>query len=109
MPGMENGLRAGPVYQLTMQATGADQCDYATFVWRNRALPRVQFFAWLLKRQRLNCRTNLREKNMLDDTSCELCASGEEDCHHLILSCPFANQAWQALGMDATLGDVAKL
>jgi len=106
---MENGLRAGPVYWLTMQATGADQCDYATFVWRNRAPPRVQFFAWLLTRQRLNCRTNLRGKNLLDDTSCELCASGEEDCHHLILSCPFANQAWQALGMDATLGDVAKL
>ena len=109
MPGMENGLRAGPVYQLTMQATGADQCDYATFVWRNRAPPRVQFFAWLLTRQRLNCRTNLRGKNLLDDTSCKLCASGDEDYHHLILSCPFANQAWQALGMDATLGDVAKL
>ena len=64
MPGMENGLRAGPVYQLTMQAIGADQCDYATFVWRNRALPWVQFFAWILMRQRLNCRTNLREKKI---------------------------------------------
>ena len=77
--------------------------------WRNRAPPRVQFFAWLLARQRLNCRANLSAKHLLDDAKCEVCSVEDEDCQHLILSCPFASQAWHALGMDAGQGEVTKL
>ena len=69
----------------------------------------MQFFAWLLARQRLNCRANLRAKNLLEDAACEICGVEDEDCQHLILSCPFAKQAWQALGMNTAHGDVLKL
>ena len=104
-----DALRAGPIYRLSMQTLGADQCEFTEFVWRNRAPPRVQFFAWLLARQRLNCRANLSAKHLLDDAKCEVCSVEDEDCQHLILSCPFASQAWHALGMDAGRGEVTKL
>lgn len=61
--GKEGELRAGPGYRLTMQATGAGRCDYAEFVWRNRAPP-----------LRL---VNLKEKNILAEATCELCSQGD--------------------------------
>ena len=98
--GRADELRAGPVYRTTMEATGAARCDFADFVWNNRAPPRVQFFAWLLTQDRLNCRSNLKVKNILDDDICELCGQEAEDCQHLILTCPFAT--WRALDIDAS-------
>src|SRR6185312_14726790 len=74
--------------------TGSD------FVWKNRAPPRGQCFAWLMVLQRLNCRANLKHKHLLDVATCELCGHGDEDCDHLFLFCPFAAQVWSKLGMD---------
>ena len=93
-------MKSGPVYQLTMQATGSPKCPFSDFVWKNRAPPRVQFFAWLMVLQRLNCRANLKHKHLLDVATCELCGHGDEDCDHLFLFCPFAAQVWSKLGMD---------
>ena len=55
---MKTELKTGPIYRLTMLATGAPECTFAEFVWKNKAPPRVQFFGWLLVLQRLNCRAN---------------------------------------------------
>ena len=97
---MKTELKTGPIYRLTMLATGAPECTFAEFVWKNKAPPRVQFFGWLLVLQRLNCRANLKHKHILEEASCELCKSGDEDCDHLFLTCSFAAHAWSKLGMD---------
>ncbi|CAN6345376.1 unnamed protein product [Urochloa humidicola] len=92
-------LRAGPVYKLLMATTGPQPRDFSDFVWKNRAPPRVQFFAWLLVQERIQCRTNLLKKHIVQDASCELCSQAE-DPDHIIFRCSFANQAWTKLGID---------
>lgn len=75
----------------------------------SRAPPRVQFFTWLLLRQHINCRTNLKQKNIMKDAQCELCHDGDEDCDHLLFRYPFARQAWAAVGIDADHYNAADL
>ncbi|CAN6233698.1 unnamed protein product [Urochloa humidicola] len=92
-------LRAGPVYKLLMKTSGPEPRDFSDFVWKNKAPPRVQFFAWLLVQERIQCRTNLLKKNIVPDASCELC-SQPEDPDHIIFQCPFASQVWATVGID---------
>jgi hypothetical protein len=57
-------------------------------VWENKAPPRVQFFAWLLVQERIQCRSNLVKKHVVAENMCEVCAQ-EEDCSHIIFRCSF--------------------
>lgn len=59
--------------------------------------------------ERIQCRANLLKKNAVDDASCELCRQSNEDCNHIIFTCPFAVQVWAHLGVDTTGGSVASL
>jgi len=93
-------LRAGPAYQLSMVAAGAPPCDFHAFVWGNRAPPKVQFFAWLLVQERIQCRANLLKKNVVQDATCEVCRAGVEDCDHLLFRCPFSSSVWTSLHVD---------
>ncbi|OEL37942.1 hypothetical protein BAE44_0001042, partial [Dichanthelium oligosanthes] len=63
----------------------------------------------LLVQQRIQCRSNLLKKNVIAEASCELCWGLDEDCHHLIFTCPFAMHAWRALGIDGSAYRVAEL
>ncbi|CAN6371657.1 unnamed protein product [Urochloa humidicola] len=75
----------------------------------NRAPPRVQFFAWLLVQERIQCRANLMKKNIVDDAKCELCNHEAETCDHIIFTYPFARQAWGILGVDISTANVRVL
>lgn len=48
-----NNLHSCAAYKQLMGIVGSPPCDFATFVWKNRAPPRIQFFAWLLVRERI--------------------------------------------------------
>lgn len=99
----DNALRSGPLYKILMNTTGTPQEH------KNRTPPRVQFFTWLLVQERIHCRVNLLKKNIVDSAECELCQQENEDCNHLIFTCPFAAQAWTTLGVDTRGAQVAKL
>ncbi|CAN6206059.1 unnamed protein product [Urochloa humidicola] len=101
LAGKDGVLRAGPVYNLLMETTGPQRRTFADFVWKNKAPPRVQFFAWLLVQERIHCRTNLLKKNIVQDASCEIC-SHAEDPDHIIFQCPLAVQVWAALGINTS-------
>lgn len=60
-------LRAGPVYSTAMQVRPDENCTFYKFVWLNHAPPRVRFFAWLLVQHRIQCKTNLLHKNIVDN------------------------------------------
>ncbi|GJN07581.1 hypothetical protein PR202_ga25484 [Eleusine coracana subsp. coracana] len=66
------------LYNLVMTATDLGY-NFAKFVWRNRALSKVQFFGWLMVREREECTTNLLIKNIVADDTCEVCHSTPED------------------------------
>jgi len=95
----DNILRAGPVYATAMHARADADCPFYKFVWINHAPPRVRFFAWLLVQGKIQCKTNLLLKNIVDDAECELCHMDVESPDHLILHCPTATQFWTVLGI----------
>ncbi|GJN07696.1 hypothetical protein PR202_ga25548 [Eleusine coracana subsp. coracana] len=70
------------------------------FVWHNRAPPKVQFFAWLVVQDRIQCKKHLMTKNIIDNNACDLCATGIEDTHHVLFGCSFARNFWDAVGAD---------
>jgi len=91
-------LRAGPVYRAAQHAQSMGDCAFYKFVWQNHAPPRVRFFAWLLVQEKIQCKTNLLLKNIIEDATCNLCMTEMESPDHLILHCPFAKRFWLQLG-----------
>ena len=82
-----------------MHARADADCPFYKFVWINHTPPRVRFFAWLLVQGKIQCKTNLLLKNIVDDAECELCHMDVESPDHLILHCPTATQFWTVLGI----------
>lgn len=64
-------------------------CANQTFIWKNRAPPKVQFFAWLLSKERLPTKLNLFKKNVVQSATCVLCAGANETAPHFCIQCPF--------------------
>jgi hypothetical protein len=62
-----NNLHSCAAYKQLMGIVGSPPCDFATFVRKNWAPPRIQFFAWLLAQERISCRSNLVKKHIVDD------------------------------------------
>ncbi|CAN6177571.1 unnamed protein product [Urochloa humidicola] len=102
-------LRSGPVYTSLLTVTGSPPSPFAAFVWGNRAPPRVQFFTWLLVQERIQCRSVLVRKNVLDNAECALYHHPEETCDHIIFNCPFSSQVWSALATNTTSCQVSTL
>ena len=55
-------LEAGMLYRALKSAHGSPDA-WATFVWQNKAPPRVKFFVWLLSQNRIQCETALKQRD----------------------------------------------
>jgi hypothetical protein len=82
--------------KLLLAVQGVDS-HISKFIWKNKAPPRVQFFAWLLTQSRIQCRANLPKKSIVQEATCEACGATEETATHIIFQCPFAQDFWRAL------------
>ena len=65
-------LDSGGIYKL-LKARGGALDDRSAFIWKNAAPPRVQLFIWLLTQRRIQCRSNLFKKHIVDSPTCEVC------------------------------------
>jgi hypothetical protein len=74
------------------------------WLWGSSNLGKDKFFFWLLLRDRLN-RNILRRKNMeLEDYSCVLCNSGQEETSFLLFfECPFSQTYWNTIHINWNL------
>jgi hypothetical protein len=70
------------------------------FVWKSSAPPRIQFFMWLLSKGKIQCRANLFKKRIVGSPCCEVCGAAEETADHIILTCPFARDFWNEIGLQ---------
>jgi hypothetical protein len=76
-------------------------CPSYQFVWRNFVIPRVKFFGSLLTKGRINCKSNLLNKRVLQDDTCDICGQSSETPDHIISGCPFAQSFWSQVGWGA--------
>lgn len=59
---------------------------WAKFIWQSKAPPRVKFFAWLLSQGKIQCKTTLMKKNIVDNTICETCQALEGTAAHFLFN-----------------------
>lgn len=89
-----------------LQLIGSRPCSpIFKWMWKSCARSKHKFFFWLLLRDWLNTRNLLRRKNMhLDDHSCVLCSSGDEETlMHLFFYCSFSQSCCATLGISWVL------
>ena len=70
----------------------------ASFVCDSSAPKGVQFFTWFLIQDRIQSRSNLLRKKVVDTAVCEICQ--EEIAEHVIKGCPFAREFWAKIGFS---------
>ena len=92
----EGKLHMRDLYSL-LKCMGATASSPVSTFWRSCAPPRVQFFAWLLVHERIQCKVNLARRKILPDDTCELCGRCPETAVHLLFHCDFAASFWRAL------------
>jgi len=86
------------IYRLA--TLSGDKCALSGFILKNHAPPKVKFFAWLLLQNSIQCKANLKKKNILDSDVCELCKCSAETASHLIFGCSIAQSFWRHIGWD---------
>jgi len=87
------------IYKASMRS--GSTCPAYQFIWKNIATPRVKFFGWLLTKNRINCKSNLLNKRVLEEDICAICGQGSETADHLISGCSFAQVFWRQIGWQA--------
>ena len=95
----DGNLNTSSLYKALM-AAHTPSCEFASFVWKNRAPPRVQFFVWLLMQRRIQSRSNLLKKSIITDDTCELCKDHPETVDHIVFHCPVAAAFWRQVGFE---------
>lgn len=92
-------LLSGMIYRASMRSDST--CPSYQFLWKNFAIPRVKFFGWLLTKGRINCKSNLLTKRVLQDDICDICGHTAETPDHIISGCPFVQSFWNQIGWQA--------
>ncbi|XP_050211438.1 uncharacterized protein LOC126661630 [Mercurialis annua] len=70
-------------------------------VWKERLPPRIQFFVWLLARDRISSKESLVSRGIIDQEQsyCLLCAEVESELH-IVLHYMFAWKFWSFILLD---------
>ena len=58
------------------------------------------FYCIVLSQGRIQCKTNLIKKRIVDNTVCDVCHAAEETAAHVIFGCTAAHQFWDALQIE---------
>jgi hypothetical protein len=99
---LDNSLDSGALYRM-IKARGQGDNPRATFIWKSMAPPRVQLFIWLLLQRRIQCRSVLYKKGVVDSAACEICSAAEETPEHIIYGCCLGRHVWASLNLLPTI------
>jgi len=97
--GVDGNLQTSALYAL-IKSMHNPSGSVTTNFWKSCAPPRVQFFAWLLQNDRIQCKVNLHRRHILGDDTCDLCGTEPETASHLLFHCEFASSFWRSLGYE---------
>jgi zinc-binding in reverse transcriptase len=63
-------------------------------IWKTKIPLKIQIFLWLVKRNRVLTKLNLKKRGSYGSTQCVFC-SEEEFSDYLFVTCPYINSIWQ--------------
>ncbi|GJN02602.1 hypothetical protein PR202_ga19970 [Eleusine coracana subsp. coracana] len=86
----DGSLQTAALYRLVLSTTSPD-CNFYKFVWKCRAPQHVRFFGWLMVQGRIQCKSNLLKKNIVDDDNCDVCGATGKDTNHIMFGCSFTD------------------
>jgi len=98
----DGNIDTGAIYRM-LKARGQSSDPKATFIWNTWAPPRVQLFMWLLLQRRIQCRTVLFRKHIVDSPVCEICNLTDETPEHIIHGCSLGKEIWLRLNLQSTI------
>jgi len=82
-----------------IKARGQRGNPRATFIWKSLAPPRVQLFIWLLMQRKIQCRSVLSRKGIVDSATCEICSVADETPEHIIDGCTLGRDVWARMNL----------
>jgi hypothetical protein len=65
-------------------------------VWKLNIPPRVQFFLWLVSKDKILTRDNLGKRRHVSDPTCLFCLE-QESISHLLFFCVVAQRTWSVI------------
>jgi len=98
----DNNIDTGAIYKM-LKARGQSSDPKATFIWNTWAPPRVQLFMWLLLQRRIQCRTVLFTKHIVDSPTCEICNIMDETPEHIIHGFSLGKEVWRRLNLQSMI------
>jgi len=69
-------------------------------VWDQSAIPKVNFFFWILMHNKLLTGDNLEKWKIMGPHRCVLCNNNLESAQHLFMDCTFAKEVWGLVLQD---------
>jgi hypothetical protein len=105
----DNSLDSGALYKL-IKARGQGGSPRAAFIWENLAPPRVKLFLWLLTQGRIQSRSALWRKRIVDSATCEICSATDETPEHIIHGCALGRNVWASMNLQSIISvDMSEL
>jgi hypothetical protein len=79
---------------------------FVPVVWKLIIPPRVQFFLWLISKNKILTRDNLGKRRNVDNPSCLFCEDAES-VTNLLFECVVAKRAWETISvvLDIKIGE----
>ena len=66
-------------------------------MWQSPNIPKVNFFIWTLKHQKVLTSENLIKRRFYGPFGCCFCKQAKESSDYIFLGCEFAQKAWSHL------------
>ncbi|CAN1262893.1 Putative ribonuclease H protein At1g65750 [Linum perenne] len=73
------------------------------WIWSSPAPPKVQFFCWLVFRNRIATIDNLQRRGFAIPNRCVLCKMESESVNHIFIHCRFSSQVWSKLSSTLSM------
>jgi len=63
-------------------------------IWKLQALPKIKFLLWRICNNTLLTKENLHKRNLLPDSTCQLCGKAPKTTEHLFILCDKTKHIW---------------
>jgi ribonuclease HI len=75
-------------------------------MWKLRIPSKVKIFLWNALHGSVPLKSILVNRHIGDSGQCPICTVAAEDVHHLLFSCPVAEEIWKELRLDSIINEV---